>query len=197
MSGDARAGTATLEEVQEAVHALTAAERHKLRGFARFRIQGIGRAALGRDEHLLLADAVASALQRGRKWPKNKVDFYGFLHGAMRSISSEWKRKFQEEEARPEAELFRADAADGDPGVVSAAKSALPDPECQASTAERIQQVIEHFKDDEVVLEIIEGLREGMTGPETQELFELMENEYNAGVKRLRRFAQALKQEGS
>src|SRR5436190_19910907 len=104
---------ASLEEVRQAIVGLTPAELLRLQGYARWRVRGVGRAALGRAEHDLLQDALISTLAGDRKWKKAAVDLVGHLTAVMRSISSHWKTEFDPAEPRLETELAMA-SADGE-----------------------------------------------------------------------------------
>ncbi|MGA2647412.1 MAG: hypothetical protein ABSF15_22110 [Candidatus Sulfotelmatobacter sp.] len=101
---------ATRDEVYRAIQALTLGERLKLKKFAAWRVRGLGRASCGRTWEDLLSEAYLSKLEgtadngSGRRWRKN-VDLVTLFCGAMRSISSHWKRDFVEEEAALESEL--------------------------------------------------------------------------------------------
>lgn len=182
---------ASPEEVEDALNTLTPGELLKLQEFARWRIRGLGRRALGRDHHDLLSDAVIATLEGRRRWRKNAVDIFGHLKGAMRSISSNWRQKFREAEPRSESEMIPAGEADDYPGPVATARTSEPHPDRLLAAKEELGRMLALFKDDDEVCLIIEGLREGMTGPEIQRDLGLTEKQYNAGMKRLRRKARA------
>src|SRR5438477_10110125 len=94
------APAATSQEVQQAYEALTPVELIKLRNFAQRRIRGLGRMALGRSADGLLQEAITLVLQEKRHWKSESVGFPQFLAGAIRSISSNWRAKFERREAR-------------------------------------------------------------------------------------------------
>jgi hypothetical protein len=103
---------ATSEEIEEAFNALSDVELVKLKKFAAFRIRGIGRAALGRNGGDLLQEAFISLVTGDRRWNKEKVNMFGFLHGAVESISSHWGEKSDPDaptpdEAKLESEFIR------------------------------------------------------------------------------------------
>ena len=89
----------TREEVDQAINRLTHAELLRLRDFAVWRVASLGRASCGRTWEDLLGEAKLSTISgcsnngNGRCWNKN-VGFVIHLIGAMRSISSHWKRDF-------------------------------------------------------------------------------------------------------
>jgi hypothetical protein len=93
--------------VRAAIEGLSEADLLRLEKFARYRVKGVGRMALGRDHNDLLADAIADTLDpTKRRWNK-AVTFVQHLLGAMRSISSHWREQFDPDEARLESDLTR------------------------------------------------------------------------------------------
>jgi hypothetical protein len=103
-------GTDATDEVNRAIAALTRSELLRLKHFAAWRMCGLGRAGCWRTWEDLLSEAMVSTLEGaannggGRRWNQN-VDLVTHLVGAMRSISSHWKRDFDEEEADLESEV--------------------------------------------------------------------------------------------
>jgi CheY-like chemotaxis protein len=93
-------------EVHRAMDALTPDELEGLQKFAYLLIRGLGRAASGRTDEDLLGHAMmrtligAGSTRDGRHWNKH-VDFVWHLTGAMRGISSNWKRQYNEKERQP------------------------------------------------------------------------------------------------
>src|SRR6516225_536411 len=102
---------ATGAEVNRAIEALTCAELLKLKHYSVWRLTCLGRASRGHTWEDLLSEAKLSTLEgatnngSGRRWNQN-VDFVTHLAGAMRSISSHWKRDFDEQEAALESEIM-------------------------------------------------------------------------------------------
>ena len=75
-----------------AIQSLSDADNLRLEKFARFRIRGLGRASAGRDWRDLLGEALAATLDPNhRRWNKS-VTFVQHLLGAMRSISTAWRK---------------------------------------------------------------------------------------------------------
>ena len=182
---------ASIEEVQAAIEALTAAESTGLLNFARRRIATMGRASKGRDAKELLQEALLSALKEdGRHWNKEKVRFVIFLFGTIRSISYNWCRAFDPNEAYSVSELIQ----ENEEGVVTNplldTPSLDPDPEERAMMKEeaeyRTQQVSrikELIAPRPLASLIIEAQLEWMTGPEIQESLGISKKEYETEMK--------------
>src|SRR5262249_8131224 len=121
--------TASVDEVRAAIESLSDADNLRLESFAMYRIRGLGRRSGGRTHRDLFQEAVHAALDGTRSWDRSKVDFVGFLLGAMRSISDNWNKRFKDCEPVLESELVR-DGADGPaPSVLERVASAEPTPE--------------------------------------------------------------------
>jgi hypothetical protein len=84
---------ATPDEIREAVDSLSKADWYRLRKFAEYYIFLLSDKAGDRGGSDLLNEAFKRLLERSRKWDKTKVDFMGFLFGAMESIADSWQRK--------------------------------------------------------------------------------------------------------
>lgn len=176
--------TASTEEVIAALNALADADRLRLRGFARWRVKGLGRAALGRTFEDLLGDAITAILGGRRHWDPAAVPFLGFLLGVVRSISSHWRESFDEEEAHLDCEV-RSDRAED--GPVELARSNQPGADRQVAARSQLDAINKLFEDDHEALLVIEGLGEGMSGPEIQQALGMSSKDYDATVKRMRR----------
>jgi hypothetical protein len=175
---------ATPDEVKAAVETLTEGQLVKLEKYARYRVRGLGRKALGRDYNDLLRDAITATLAGDRRWRKGTVDFFTHLTGVMRSISSHWGEQYDPEEALGESELMHDDNARSP--IVSAASEA-PSVERILDARERLLQIERHFAADPAVPSILKGLRDGMTGPEIQLATGMSKKDYESAIKRMRR----------
>jgi CheY-like chemotaxis protein len=173
-------------DVDRAVEALTSSELLRLQRFADYRIQGLGRAARGRTGEDLLSEALlrtligAGATRGGRHWNKH-VDFVWHLTGAMRSISSCWKRQFKGEEPHLMSELLKSDAE----GQQYSQLENLPATHIPADQR-LIEKGEEHrvltiFKDDSEATQVLQGLLDGLKKNEIG----LEETKYAAAVKRI------------
>jgi CheY-like chemotaxis protein len=177
-------------EIDRMIEMLTKTERLRLQRFAEFRVRGLGRAARGRTWEDLLAEAVlrtligAEGTQKGRRWNKN-VDFVMHLTGAMRSISSSWKRKFTEMEAYLISELPTHDAEGREQSLdnVASGQTAADQSLIEKSEEDRILTM---FKDDLEATEVLRGLLDGLKKAEILSKFGLGETKYVAALKRIR-----------
>ncbi len=181
---------ATPQEVEQAYEALTSIELIRLRNFAQRRIRGLGRMALGRSAEGLLQEAITLVLQEKRHWKSENVAFPQFLAGAIRSISSNWRAKFQRREAR---------LGQGDDVVIREISLATDsdDAELQLISPETDQQRTLEAKDQVEWLQdlvkdhlyasaILDQMMLGRTGPETQAELGITQNEYESTVKWIR-----------
>jgi hypothetical protein len=101
---------ATPVEINQAINTLRPAELLRLKKYAQFRIKGLGRASQGRNAEDLLYEALNATLGGNRQW-NTSVSFPVHLRGAMRSISSHWKERFDDAEALLEAEVISTTSA--------------------------------------------------------------------------------------
>lgn len=186
--------TATAEAVAAALQALSEADRVRLHRYAAWRIKGMGRAAGGRVAGDLISEACLRVCDGRRCWDPDKVSLVGFMCGVMRSISSHWREEFSEDEAHLACEV-RADGVTLDP--IEAAQSERPGIERAVAARQQLDAINEFFSDDPEVQLVIEGLAEGMTGPEMQEALGLSEECYGTVFRRMRRGARRLFPEGS
>ena len=193
---DAESGPriATPEEVEAALTGLIKADRARLMSYARWRIDGLGRAALGRKAKDLFGEAVTATLAGNRRWQPDSVDIKGFLLGVMRSISSHWRDEFDEQEPLLESELPSDPPereGERDPPLEQAGSSA-PSAERVLIAGQMVATLKNHFREDPEVLLVMGGIKDGMSGPEIQEVLELSQKQYETIMRRLRRGARKL-----
>jgi hypothetical protein len=124
----------------------------------------------------------AGATRQGRHWNKH-VDFVWHLTGAMRSISSCWKRQFKEQEPCLISETLIHD-------VEGQEHSPLDNmPSGHAAADERLiekdeeDRVLTMLKDDLVATQVLQGLLDGLK--KTEIMSHLGEKQYAAAVKRI------------
>lgn len=188
---------ASLEEIEGAISALTKEQLRQLRAFAHWRIEWLGRARLGRSEEDLLQDALnslcigANSATKGRRWNKDAVDFFGFLIGAIRSISSHWREQFDKDEAWLEADVIHK-SPDGEE------QNPLLDATSPTNDGRRVTEAKHHVEHIEKIVSmrplaalIIEGMKDRMTGPEIKEALSLSQNEYETEMRWIRRTVRA------
>lgn len=204
---------ATIDEVEAAIIALTKVDLLKLRNYARLRIAAYGRFSIGVSAEDLLNEAISRTLEDdGRRWKKKSVSFVGLLMGNMRSISSNWtdghikietpldSSKENEKALKTcfiprvvsESELLQEDEEGKifNP-IVSITPSNPIDEAEQIENAidakQRVDKIRQLFSKDQHVLDILDGWICEMTGQEIQTASGMAKNDYEAGVKRLRR----------
>jgi hypothetical protein len=199
---DTRDECAAAAEVVAAIESLSAEEYYRLKRFARYRIRGLGRAAVDQTYTSLLHEAVASTLEGaeggtvGRKWAKNRVPFVNHLFGAMRSISSHWKEAYERrgmESEQLDCELTSEDDSGNLLRPVEQAIDSGADTSRSYAAKELLDALEKHFTGDEDVLFVIEARKEGMTAPEIVAEFGLTQKKVNAIMQRIRYFIERLR----
>ena len=176
-------------EVERAIEALTTAQLLRLRKFADFRVRGLGRAAHGRTGEDLLGDALRSTLEgtrhngEGRRWNRN-VDFVTHLAGAMRSISSGWKRKFEEVFLACDLLVYDIEGRETSPLDDVPSRQATPD-QCLIEMEDE-RRIIAMFANDLHAILVLRGIFADMEKREIVQRLGLTETQYGAAVKRIR-----------
>jgi hypothetical protein len=185
--------TASEEEVIAALDALTDGQLKALKQYARWRIRGLGRASLGRNFEDLLQEAVTATLAGNRHWNKSSCEFTAHLAWAMRSISSNWRRKFDEEEAYLESEVVQTTPEGKESNPVHDAASGPHDGRRVAAARAHVEHIEKLVSDSGRALAslIIDGWREGLSGPEIMETLGISRTEFETELKWLRRTARA------
>jgi hypothetical protein len=186
---------ATPAEIAAAIEALTSAQLAKLKQFAKNRIWKLGPKAGEKTPDDLFQIAVDSLLDDTRRWDKRKVDLFGFLRDAMRSISSNWAKSYSEEvTAVLEADLRKANEEGQIYSPLDVMSDGHADPEERVIAEEkrrRDQEMlneIEHtFKDDEEAQMMLSAIHDGYDPPGTRELWGWSQNDYNTIIRRIRR----------
>lgn len=165
---------ATPEEISLAIESLTEAELVKVRRFAAYRVRALGPEKPGRAADELIKEALLSLLEGNRRWNKEKVSFFTFLSGAMRSISSHWR----EQDLQPRMEH---------PDVLTTLTSDAPDPEAALNGKQQWALILSIFADDEDSLALLPEMAQGLSGPEVRARIGWTANRYEATLKRVRR----------
>jgi hypothetical protein len=157
------------------------------------------------DGKELLGEAVKRALigtsgtqqrgERGRPWPRD-VDIAEFLAGCMKSIANGSRNSRAQQvtqtaeavvEEDGEANAKLADLNVHTPGVDEELVG-REEARARAEAAEADVALIEaHFANDQDVLAILEGEKDGMTAAELRDTLELTPTAYNSARRRLRR----------
>lgn len=189
---------ASEEEVITAVEALTDGQLKALRHYARWRVRGLGRASQGRNFEDLLQEAVTATLAGDRHWNKSSCEFVGHLVWAMRSISSNWRRKFDEGEPYLESEILQHTPEGKESNPIDDVASRQHDGRRVAGARAHVEHIEKLVSDSGRALAslIIDGWREGLTGPEIREALGISQKEFETELKWLRRAARADRDQG-
>ena len=178
---------ASREEVVAAIEALTREQHLRLERFARWRMRGLGRAAQGRDWEDLVGEAIAATYEGRRRWSKGSVDFFQHLIGVIRSISSHWRDQFNPDEAFFESEVLRVTPQGKTANPMIEAASPAADPEHAHAVKEEVKRIAQIASNNPLAWLILDGLSDGMTGPEIREALDVSQREYETAMKWLRR----------
>lgn len=182
---------ANRDEIHRAMEVLTLGEQLKLRHFAAWRIRGLGRAGCGRTWQDLLAAANLSILEgatnngSGRRW-KGNVDLVTLLSGAMRSISSHWKRDFDEQEADLESEILTRTEEEDATSPLDNAVSQAPSQEREMAARQEWNLLLSRCHGDAFASQVLDGLSRGLTTSEIMKAYRLTRWDYQQAMKRIR-----------
>jgi DNA-directed RNA polymerase specialized sigma24 family protein len=183
-------------EVRMALDALGEADLLRLERYARYRIRGLGRKAVGRDHDDLLGQAIQHTLDPERRRWNKKVPFVQYLLGAMRSISSHWREQFDVDEAFLESELLRPTEKGGVYNPFDHVRSKAPSAERMLFAKEEVERIGQAVSSDHVVSEIMASLRMGMSPGEIRDALHLSVTEYETAMKRFRRWVRRTEDHG-
>lgn len=175
------------EEVVAAIEALTREQLLRLERFGRWRMRGLGRAAQGRDWEDLVGEAIAATYEGRRRWSKGSVDFFQHLIGVIRSISSHWRDQFNPDEAFFESEVIRVTPQGKTVNPMVEVASRAADPEHAHAGKEEVKRIAQIASNNPLAWLILDGLSDGMTGPEIREALDVSQREYETAMKWLRR----------
>jgi len=143
-----------------------------------------------------LAEAITGTLAGNRRWNKSSVSIGGHLMGAMRSISTHWEEQFDPDEPRLESELTRVSPAGEVRSPLALIDSGTPNPERVLDAKQQVEEIERLFAEDTVASLIIQGFREGLSGPEVRAALGLSQTEYDTALKRIRRKVGAIAKDG-
>ena len=182
---------ANRDVIDRVIAALTDGELLKLRHFAAFRVRGLGRASCGRTWEDLLGEAKLATLKgaanngAGRRW-KGDVDLVTHLRGAMRSISSHWKRDFDEQEADLESELRTRIEEEGTGSTLDNAGSHGPSPERELGAREKWNLIVKRCQGDHAATQVLDGVSLELSASEIMHDYGFTKWEYQQAMKRIR-----------
>ena len=183
---------ATPADVRVALESLTEADAVRLKRFAKIRVAKLGPLRQRTKGAELLNEALKRVLSGDRRWQPAKVNFAGFLMGAMWSISSNLARDYKQsgESLFSEASLESKDGTEYNP--TDRAASGLPDPERMAEMRQQIAHIGEALQEDEEAFAVLDEWRHGASGPEIRAEYAFTETHYETIVRRIRRKARRL-----
>lgn len=193
---------ATVEELSDAVGRLTYEENLRLAKKARILIWGTEYF----DPMELLSEAVKRALiaatgdrrekERGRPWPKNRVELPAFLSESMKSIADSSRESIHQTQT-VELEAIAGDMGDMDsalndrgysqPDIVAQAIEVEEDESRKAQAMADVAKIEKHFENDQDVLAVLEGEKEEMSVAEVLAMFSMDQKTYDSARRRLRR----------
>jgi hypothetical protein len=178
------------EEIRAAIESLTEAQTERLERYAHSKINGLGRKALGRNGEDLLQHAITLTLGGDRRWNKS-VSFEAHLLGAMRSTASSWAKTFDEDEAKLESELITQDCEGNERNPFQDTPSHQPNPEQLAMVNDLLDRVQPLLGDDARAVQVFDGIRGGLNGPDIQEILGISQAEFDATMKKIYRKARS------
>jgi len=181
----------TGDEVNRAIEALTCAELLRLKHYAAWRLGGLGRAGRGNTWEDLLSEAKLSILEgaanngSGRRWNQN-VDLVTCLVGAMRSISSHWKRDFDEQEAELESELETRSKEGERISPLDYVPSNGASPESELIRRELLDRLSTQYRADSAAGRVVAGWKKDLTASAIMQSYNLKYSEYRRAVEQIR-----------
>jgi hypothetical protein len=196
------AAVVTIPEIEAAIESLTTPQSIKLREFARMKVAKLGRSAEGYTWKDLLNEAFTAVIGGNRAWDKSKVDFFGLLVGAISSIASNKRAKFDRTEKSlglgVDGKLLEVPidgvATDDDfpPQLVS--PSLNPERELLVKEQEeidkkRVEAIMNMSENRDLAAYIILELMEGKIGPEVQQALNITQTQYETEMRWIRRNA--------
>ncbi|HYH23369.1 MAG TPA: hypothetical protein VD995_32540 [Azospirillum sp.] len=181
---------ATIDEVADALRALTDVDYRNLMRSARIRAYGM----TGQTAEDLLHTAIGRLMAGQRKW-KRGVPFLAVIRGTLRSLAMDWWRGVETAKVLPEADLaFQADEDEDDVqlGVIDRAADAYPDAEQQLIARQELEAVKAAFQDDKMTWEIALALANGDSPETIRYAYDLTETQYDSALKRIWRLKRTL-----
>jgi DNA-directed RNA polymerase specialized sigma24 family protein len=171
---------ATPAETALALKIVSKSDLLRLKTIARIHARGLLADAGWAD---LLQEAFARVLDGSRQQPEG-VSLVAFLAGVMRSLKSEhWRRALRESRY---AQKFGIPQTVGEPDDLELGDP-TPDPERLMGALQELAAIDRLFASDRVVLQIINGLAEGLTAEEIRTAMGISKTDYDSARKRMRR----------
>lgn len=176
---------ATLDQIEQALRALTDADFRSLRKFAS---QHLWKTSIDNPDELI-NETIRRLADGDRKWPTN-IPFDFFLKNAMRSVADGIRGlKHQTDEG-----LAADDCGDeaGDPMDAFASEALTPEEtllkeEARRKASESLEIIYGHFEGDPQATCILMGIEDGLKAEEVREIGDMSLTQYETARKRLRR----------
>ena len=188
-------------EVRSAIAGLRDADRARLTSAARIWVRQFKLDAVHLGVRDLVAEAIARTLGGERKW-RCDLGITRHLIETMKSIASTGRKQARRAAAAGFRVERQADFSPPDPHLDETEEEAADDPLAAAPSPDRglermlaadeIRVFRRHFAGDPAALAVIDGWMEGWKGPDIQARNGLEHDEFQAAVRRVRRFAQRL-----
>lgn len=185
---DKNGPNATIEQIEQALQALTEADWMKLRGFASALLWKTG--VDDRDE--LLNETIQRLADGDRNWPTN-IPFVPFMLNAMRSVAdglrglkSQTSVSLASSLTDPE-DSFGDDPMDRFASDFPTPEEALIIDEARKEASAALQRIRNHFAGDSDVETILMGIEEEDKPEVVRQAFGMSLTQYETGRKRLRR----------
>lgn len=167
---------ATDAEIEAAVAGLSPEELARLERSADFRARALRALGLGWNGDDLLQEAMLRTFDGRRKWKKS-IRFMQHLKETMRSIASHVP-----DELRGAQVITNFDYEDR-----CSSSSSPEDTSDLLAMRMQISAIRKAFASDAVVLLILDGLEQNMSGPDIQSALGITQREYETAMTRLRR----------
>lgn len=171
--------TVSTAELVAALGALGPADLARLNMLAKVR----ARYCPGLEWRDLLHDAVDRALDGSRSWPRG-LPLLFFLRETMRSLASEYRRKYVDGLIRNECDLPAA--ADGQSPLLSVV-SESPGIEQDLSARQTLASILKMFDGDDQALIILDAMARDASPDEIQRAGHMSPTQYASAQKRIRR----------
>lgn len=188
---------ASREEIDSAFQELSKAQLIRLRSISRFRsLDLVGRFIEFEDEEDLLKKSLIKLFSGERKWDKEKVDFFGLLVKTMKSIADHARKHMASKKAGVETKTIHLEPNENYPNPIENLAVDQPSSERSLIAKQSIEIIEGYFSENPTVLEIIDGLQQGLNGSEIRELFDLSNTKYESARRKLQRGLNKLTHEG-
>jgi hypothetical protein len=104
----------------------------------------------------------------------------------MRSISSHWRRDFDEQEAVLESEIVTGTGEEDSTSPLNNAVSEYPSQEREVAARQEWDLIATQCRNDPAATQVLQGFARGMTATEVMRNYKLTKWEYHQAVKRIR-----------